>query len=51
MKIYSPRQVAQTIIDGFAAYRHQFINITLGARDRFERGAWQEVQRPDARQA
>ncbi|MDP5341062.1 MAG: bifunctional isocitrate dehydrogenase kinase/phosphatase, partial [Litorivicinaceae bacterium] len=45
MKIYSPRQVAQTIIDGFAAYRHQFINITLGARDRFERGAWQEVQR------
>lgn len=45
MKIYSPRQVAQTIVDGFAAYRHQFINITLSARDRFERGAWIEVQR------
>lgn len=45
MKIYSPRQVAQTILDGFAAYRHQFINITLGARDRFESQAWRDVQR------
>lgn len=45
MKIFSPRQVAQTILDGFAAYRHQFINITLGARDRFERQAWRDVQR------
>lgn len=45
MKIYSPRQVAQTILDGFAAYRHQFINITLGARDRFEKQAWRDVQR------
>jgi isocitrate dehydrogenase kinase/phosphatase len=45
VKIFSPRQVAQTILDGFAAYRHQFINITLGARDRFERQAWRDVQR------
>jgi isocitrate dehydrogenase kinase/phosphatase len=45
VKIYSPRQVAQTILDGFAAYRHQFINITLGARDRFESQAWRDVQR------
>lgn len=45
MKIYSPRQVAQTILDGFAAYRHQFINITLGARERFERQAWRDVQK------
>ncbi|NCW74209.1 MAG: bifunctional isocitrate dehydrogenase kinase/phosphatase, partial [Gammaproteobacteria bacterium] len=45
MKIYSPRQVAQTILDGFAAYRHQFINITLGARSRFEEQAWRDVQK------
>ena len=45
MKIYSPRQVAQTILDGFAAYRHQFINITLGARTRFEEQAWRDVQK------
>ncbi len=45
MKIYSPRQVAQTILDGFAAYRHQFINITLSARSRFEEQAWREVQK------
>lgn len=45
MKIYSPRQVAQTILDGFAAYRHQFINITLGARERFESQSWRDVQR------
>ncbi len=45
MKIYSPRQVAQTILDGFAAYRHQFINITLGARERFEQQDWREVQK------
>ena len=45
MKIYSPRQVAQTILDGFAAYRHQFIHITLGARARFEQQAWRDVQK------
>jgi len=45
VKIYSPRQVAQTILDGFAAYRHQFINITLGARTRFEEHAWRDVQK------
>jgi isocitrate dehydrogenase kinase/phosphatase len=45
VKIYSPRQVAQTILDGFAAYRHQFINITLGARSRFEEQAWRDVQK------
>ena len=45
MKIYSPRQVAQTILDGFAAYRHQFINITLGARARFEQQSWRDVQK------
>ena len=36
MKIYSPRRVAQTTLDCFAAYCYQFINIALGARTRFE---------------
>ncbi len=45
MKIYLPRQMAQTILDGFAAYLHQFIDITLGARSRIEELDWRDVQK------
>ena len=48
MRLFSPRQVAQTILDGFATYRHRFIQITLGAPGRFERADWLAVQQAAA---
>ena len=48
MRLFSPRQVAQTILDGFASYRHQFVKITLGAPDRFSRQDWSGVQQAAA---
>lgn len=44
MRLFSPRQVAQTIMDGFATYRHQFVKITLGAPERFSGQDWSGVQ-------
>ena len=44
MRLFSPRQVAQTILDGFATYRHQFVKITLGAPERFTQQQWAEAQ-------
>ena len=44
MRLFSPRQVAQTILDGFATYRHQFVKITLGAPERFTEQQWAEAQ-------
>ena len=48
MRLFSTRQVAQTILDGFASYRHQFVKITLGAPDRFSRQDWSGVQQAAA---
>ncbi|WP_420550764.1 bifunctional isocitrate dehydrogenase kinase/phosphatase [Litorivicinus lipolyticus] len=48
MRLFSPRQVAQTIQDGFATYRHRFIQITLGAPDRFDQADWLAVQQAAA---
>ena len=45
MKIYSPLQVAKTILDGFATHVHQFIKITMDARSRFEEQAWWDLQK------
>jgi len=44
VRLFSPRQVAQTIMDGFATYRHQFVKITLGAPQRFTSQDWGGVQ-------
>ena len=44
MRLFSPRQVAQTILDGFATYRHRFVQITLGAGRRFNEADWNAVQ-------
>lgn len=48
MRLFSPRQVAQTILDGFSTYRHRFVQITLGAGQRFIRSDWSAVQQSAA---
>ncbi|WP_308365870.1 MULTISPECIES: bifunctional isocitrate dehydrogenase kinase/phosphatase [unclassified Microbulbifer] len=47
MTNHSPtaRRIAKTILNGFDAYFADFQNITLGAKARFERAAWQEAHR------
>lgn len=41
---YSPERIAQNILDGFDRYRHDFRQITAGARLRFEKARWNEIQ-------
>ena len=36
--------IARLILDGFDAYRREFIQITRGARDRFEQADWRATQ-------
>ena len=45
MTNHSPtaRRIAKTILNGFDAYFADYQNITLGAKARFEKAAWQEV--------
>ncbi|WP_163833510.1 bifunctional isocitrate dehydrogenase kinase/phosphatase [Spartinivicinus ruber] len=44
-KQQAAEQIADLILTGFSHYRLRFSEITLGARRRFERAAWGEVQR------
>lgn len=41
---YSPERIAQNILAGFDRYRHDFRQITSGARMRFEQARWNEIQ-------
>ncbi|HDS1736187.1 bifunctional isocitrate dehydrogenase kinase/phosphatase [Pseudomonas sp. BP8] len=41
-------EIARMILDGFDNYREHFRRITLGARERFERAQWQQIQRAAA---
>ncbi|MFN3579463.1 MAG: bifunctional isocitrate dehydrogenase kinase/phosphatase [Pseudomonas sp.] len=41
---YSPALIAQRILDGFDRYRHDFREITAGARLRFETAQWNDIQ-------
>ncbi|ANY88824.1 MULTISPECIES: bifunctional isocitrate dehydrogenase kinase/phosphatase [Pseudomonas] len=41
-------QIARMILDGFDDYREHFRRITLGARERFERALWQQIQQAAA---
>jgi len=36
--------IARTILDGFDTYREHFRQITDGARERFEKALWQQIQ-------
>ena len=36
--------IAAAILTGFDSYRHQFIELTRGAKQRFQSSAWHEVQ-------
>ncbi|MCO7520745.1 MULTISPECIES: bifunctional isocitrate dehydrogenase kinase/phosphatase [unclassified Pseudomonas] len=40
--------IARMILDGFDDYREHFRRITLGARERFERARWQDIQQAAA---
>ncbi|MDE1463891.1 bifunctional isocitrate dehydrogenase kinase/phosphatase [Spartinivicinus poritis] len=44
-KQQAAEQIADLVLTGFSHYRLRFSEITLGARRRFERAAWGEVQR------
>ncbi len=41
---YSPKRIAQAILDAFDHYRDEFRTITSGARLRFEQARWSDIQ-------
>lgn len=41
---YSPKRIAQDILDAFDDYRDEFRSITSGARLRFEQARWNDIQ-------
>jgi isocitrate dehydrogenase kinase/phosphatase len=52
-EVFMPQQwpaseIAALILDGFVIYRDQFRQITNGARVRFEKAQWQEIQKAAA---
>ena len=40
-----PADLAQLLLEGFLEQQQRFNRLTLGARERFQRGDWDAVQR------